>query len=152
MKPTHIYNIIIQASNAQLWDAIINPEITQHYFFNLRVESEWVVGKEINFFNAEGDDIISGSILEINPISKVVYSFRGHTDAEDKRDPDSRVTFEIEELNANACRLIVIHDEFERENTTYKNVGNGWPTVLSGLKTYLETGEPLVIELNEESE
>ncbi len=145
MKPRHVYNIIIQTSNALLWDALTNPEITQHYFFDLKVKSSWQPGDSIEYFNPEGEDIISGEILECKPISKIVYSFRGHTAANDERDPFSRVTFEIEELHANACRLLVVHDEFESENTTYRNVGGGWPTILSGLKTWLETGQPLLI-------
>ena len=149
MKPKHVYNIIIQTSNALLWDAIINPDITEHYFFNLRVKSDWALNSNIEYLDPEGQDIISGKILEINPISKVVYSFRGHTNENEKRDPFSRVTFEIEELHTNACRLIVVHDEFEQENTTFANVGGGWPTILSGLKTWLETGKPLITDASD---
>ncbi len=149
MKPKHVYNIIIQTSNALLWDALINPEITQHYFFKLKVKSEWRSGARVEYFNPEGEDIISGEVITCQPISKIVYSFRGHTAANGERDPYSRVCFEIEELHANACKLTVVHDDFESENTTYNNVGGGWPTILSGLKTYLETGKPLIVEADD---
>ena len=149
MKPKHVYNTIIQTSNALLWDAITNPDITRHYFFDLRVESQWSVGSKVQYINSDGVDIISGKILEIEPISKVAYSFRGHAAANGERDADSRVTFEIEALHANACKLTVVHDDFESENTTYSNVGGGWPTILSGLKTYLETGKPLALEADD---
>ena len=149
MKPKHVYNIIIQTSNALLWDAITNPEITQHYFFNLRVECDWNEGSNVTYVDPNGVDIIAGKILEVNPITRVVYSFRGHSAENGERDPDSRVSFEIEELHANACKLTVVHDEFESENTTYTNVGGGWPTILSGLKTWLETGKPLIVEADD---
>jgi len=149
MKPKHVYNIIIQTSNALLWDAITNPDVTQHYFFNLRVQSDWELNANIEYFDPEGQGIISGKILEISPISKIVYSFRGHTAENGERDPYSRVTFEIEELHANACRLTVVHDDFDNENITYANVGGGWPTILSGLKTLLETGNPLIIDASD---
>ncbi|MEM7363357.1 MAG: SRPBCC family protein [Pseudomonadota bacterium] len=147
MKPKHVYNIVIQTTNALLWDAITNPDITEHYFFNLRVDSDWSVGSEVVYVNGEGEDIIRGEILEVNPISRVVYSFRGHVDEDGRRDPFTRVTFEIESLHDNACRLIVIHDQFDEENTTYGNVGGGWPTILSGLKTLLETGRSLELDV-----
>ena len=145
-KPKHVYNVIIQTTNEKLWDAITNPDITQHYFFGLRVISEWNVGSDIAYLNNAGEESIRGIIIECSPQSKVVYSFRGHKDMSEAQDPDSRVSFEIEQLGSNTCKLTVVHDEFETENTTYVNVGNGWPTILSGLKTYLETGKPLVIE------
>ncbi len=146
MKPKHVYTIVIQTSNALLWDAITNPEITQHYFFNMRVQSDWQANSDIVYLNKEGEDIVRGEIIECRPISKLVHSFRGFKLESGEREPTSRVSFEIEELSANACKLTVIHDEFETEDVTYDSVGQGWPTILSGLKTWLETGKPLVVE------
>lgn len=140
-KPKHLYNMIIQTTVDALWDALINPEITQQYFFDLRVDSKWEVGAPIEYIGSEEKAFIQGEILEFTPKSKIVYSFKGGWE----EDPASRVSFEIEALGTNACKLIVVHDEFETETTTFTNVGNGWPTILSGLKTLLETGKPLTI-------
>ncbi len=143
-KPSQIYKTIIQTSQNKLWEALINPDITQHYFFGLRVNTDWQTGSDISYSNESEEAIIQGKILLCEPKQKISYTFKGHKNDTGNMDADSRVTFEIEELSSNACQLTVVHDEFPSENTTYQNVGNGWPTILSGLKTYLETGKPLI--------
>ena len=57
----------------------------------------------------------------------------------------SRVTWEIEKLG-DTCRLTLVHDEFDGENATYHSVEHGWSQILSGLKTLIETGQPLVVD------
>lgn len=145
-KPQHVFNTIIQTTNEKLWDALTNPEVTRHYFLGLRVQSDWQIGSPIVHLNDAEEDICEGTIVECVPPTRIVYTFRGHKDDSGHRDPYSRICFEIEELSANACRLLILHDGFGEENTTFNNVGNGWPTILSGLKTYLETGKPLNLE------
>lgn len=143
-KPKHIFTTIIQTDASSLWDALINPKITQQYFFGLSVETDWKEGNDLAYLNSQGEAQIEGKIIDTVPNHKLVYSFSGHCDEEDK-EPPSRVTFEIEEMGK-ACKLTLTHDEFEEGSKEYINVGNGWPTVLSGLKTLLETGKPLIIE------
>ncbi len=145
-KPKHVYHVVIQTTAAKLWQALIQPDITQHYFFGLRVESDWGDGSAIEYRNNEGEAMVAGRIIESVAERSLVYSFRGFKIEGDKREPDSRVSFEIEALGENACKLTVVHDDFPSENTTFREVGNGWPTILSGLKTWLETGKPLIIE------
>ena len=144
MKPKHIYVAYIQTNIDSLWAALTEPDNTENYFFGTRIKSGMKVGDEITFDMENGDAAIQGKILENTPKSKFVYSFRGDKLEDGNRDPYSRVTYELE-ATENACKLTVIHDEFTQENHTYTNVGGGWPTILSGLKTYLETGKKLEI-------
>lgn len=55
------------------------------------------------------------------------------------------MTWEIESRGASLCLLCLVHDEFDSETKTFRNVANGWPFIVSNLKTLLETGEPLVV-------
>ena len=144
MKPKHVYVAYIQTNIDNLWAALTEPDNTENYFFGTRIKSGMKVGDEITFNMENGDAAIQGEILENTPKSKFVYSFRGDKLEDGNREPYSRVTYELE-TTENACKLTVIHDEFMEENNTYTNVGGGWPTVLSGLKTYLETGKKLEI-------
>ena len=142
-KPKHVYHTIIQTTQEKLWDALVNPEITRNYFFNFTVDSDWQVGSEIQYTNESGEVMLQGEILECNASHRLVYSFRGFEIEPGVREPYSKVTFELEEISENATKLTVVHDEFPEKNKTFENVGNGWPTILSGLKTFLETGKPL---------
>ena len=144
MKPKHVYVAYIQTNIDSLWAALTEPDNTENYFFGTRIKSGMKVGDEITFNMENGDAAIQGEILENTPKSKFVYSFRGDKLEDGNREPYSRDTYELE-TTENACKLTVIHDEFMEENNTYTNVGGGWPTVLSGLKTYLETGKKLEI-------
>lgn len=144
-KPKHIYTTIIQTDAETLWNALINPEVTQQYFFGLTVQMSLKEGSEISYVNDEGKEQIEGKIIESIPNKKLVHSFLGYCDGEKADEPPSRVTYEIEDMG-NACKLILTHDQFEISSQEYINVGNGWPLVLSGLKTLLETGEPLIVE------
>ena len=73
---------------------------------------------------------------------RLVTSYQARWDPDVAQDPPSRVTYEIESMGQ-ASRLTVTHDGFDTENATYHQIGEGLPIVISGLKTLLETGQPL---------
>ncbi len=142
-KPKHRLVTVIQTTPEKLWAALTQPEMTRQYFFGLSVTTDWRVGADLTYLRPDGNPEIRGEVLEVIPNRKLVYSFNGECAEENQAgDPPSRVTFEIEPMGA-ACKLILVHDGFDTETTTYEGVGNGWPLVLSGLKTLLETGKPL---------
>ena len=141
-KPKHIFTTIIQTSAENLWDALINPDKTQQYFFGLKVHSKWEKDAKIVYIKSDGDNEIEGKILEVIPFKKLVHTFCGdHKNAEGEPTP-SRVTYEIEEMG-NACKLTLIHDDFDDETEAYTSTAQGWPIIISSLKTLLETGKPL---------
>jgi len=149
-KPAHVFTTIIQTSKEALWTALTDPKQTQLYFFGLSVKTTWKEEADITYLRPDGSPEIMGKVLEVEPFKKLVHSFCGQCNKEEKKDPFSRVTYEIEEMGQ-ACKLTLIHDEFGGETETYKGTGNGWPLVISGLKTLLETGEPLEMEMAKES-
>ena len=144
--PRHIYEIFIRTTPQKLWDAITKPEFTRQYFYGSLVKSDWKVGSPVVHTDAEGKPMLEGRVLEVDPPWRLVTTFasRYNHSAELQKDPPSRVTWEIER-RGDACKLTLVHDDFDHETATYKSVRSGWNPVLSGLKTLLETGQPLVI-------
>ena len=143
-KPQQVYVTYIQTDINSLWAALTEPDETVNYFFGTKLVSGMKKGDKISFDMTDGDTAIQGEILENTPKSKFAYTFRGNkiNDDSEQREPYSRVTYELEETE-NAVKFTLIHDEFEDENQTFSSVSGGWPIVLSGLKTYLETGKSL---------
>lgn len=143
-KPKHVFTTIIQTSAHDLWSALTTSDQIQNYFFGLKLNTDWKEGASVDYINDDGSVEIAGKVLEFSPHTKLSHSFNGKCREGQKSDAASRVTYEIEDLGK-ACKLTLVHDEFDGETETYKNTGGGWPTILSGLKTFLETGKPLEI-------
>ena len=124
-----------------MWEAITNPEIRAKYHFGSRVESEWSPGSrfEMVHYNAEGP-LMEGENLEVDPPRRLVQSQRALWGPEVIAEGTTRVTWEIEPVG-DSCRLTVTHDQL-RDGANEQLFG-GWPMILSGLKTWLETGELL---------
>jgi uncharacterized protein YndB with AHSA1/START domain len=72
-----------------------------------------------------------------------VQGWRSLFDPEQAVEDESRVTWEIEPQDNGTCLLVIVHDRLEGAPKTAASVAGGWMTVLSGLKTLLETGKPL---------
>jgi len=136
-----IFEIYIKTTPERLWDAITNPEIRRIYSFGIRVESAWTTGSPyVGKGSGEMPLLIEGDNLVVDPPRKLVQSFNALWSDEVKAEPTSRVTWEITPV-ADSCMLRVTHDEL-REHANDELYG-GWMMILSGLKTYLETGERL---------
>jgi len=138
----HVFITYIKASKEKIWDALTNGELTRHYYYDSVLRTDLKVGSKIEYVikDETGKEriAVTGEILELEPNSRLSHSFL----FPQNRDPLSRVTFELEEVD-NLVKLTVIHDQFEKETETYRSVSQGWPLILSGLKTYLETGKTL---------
>ena len=88
---------------------------------------------------------VDGEVLEADPPRRLVHTWRSLYDAEAAAEPHSRVTWEIERQEDGTALLTVVHDQLDESPKTAESVsGTGWIMVLSGLKTLLETGQPLV--------
>jgi uncharacterized protein YndB with AHSA1/START domain len=136
-----VFEIYIKTTPERLWDAITNSEMRQKYTFGVGVESDWTPGSPYRASNARVPALISeGENLEVDPPRRLVQSFTALWSDDVKREGTSRVTWEIEQV-ADSCRLTVTHDELS-EHANNELYG-GWPMILSGLKTLLETGETL---------
>jgi uncharacterized protein YndB with AHSA1/START domain/DNA-binding transcriptional ArsR family regulator len=145
-SPKHVYEIYIRTTPDKLWAAITKPEFTRQYFYGSEVKSDWKIGSPVTHTDAAGKSMLEGKVIEVDPPHRLVTTFAArfnHDDAS-QNDRPSRVTWLIEQRGA-TCKLTLTHDDFDHETATYKSVGPGWNPVLSGLKTLLETGQPLVI-------
>jgi len=140
----HVYEVYIRTTPERLWSALTDPALTKQYFYGTSVRSEWKVGSTIEHVGPDGAVALKGKILEMTPPRRLVTTFTQEHDAEARHERPSRVTWEIVP-RGEVCLLTVTHDDFDEGSKTYKSVRLGWNPVLSGLKTLLETGEPLVI-------
>jgi uncharacterized protein YndB with AHSA1/START domain len=140
-----VFEIYIKTTPERLWQAITDPELRSRYSFGVRVESDWNPGSAYRGIAGDGTvspgvTILEGENLEVDSPRRLVQSFRALWGDDAKAEGTSRVTYEIEQV-ADSCRLTVTHDQL-REGANEELYG-GWPMILSGLKTLLETGEDL---------
>ncbi|HSC49003.1 MAG TPA: SRPBCC domain-containing protein [Gaiellaceae bacterium] len=135
-QATQVYQVFIKATPEAIWDAITKPEFTERYFYGVRIEN--TPEKRIT---GEWGEMPT---YEFDPPRKLVHGWRSEYDPELAAEDESRVTWEIEPQDGGYALLTVTHDRLENSPKTAESVsGTGWMMVLSGLKTLLETGEPL---------
>lgn len=136
-----VFEIYIQTTPERLWEAITDPTIRSKYHFGSRVESDWEEGSGYALVH-EGvtGSLVEGENLVVDPPWRLVQTMRALWGPEAEAEGTSRVTWEIEQVE-DSCRLTVTHDQL-RDGAPPELYG-GWPMVLSGLKTWLETGEEL---------
>jgi uncharacterized protein YndB with AHSA1/START domain len=140
-QTTQVYSIVIKATPEQVWDAITKPEFTQKFFYGQRVEN---TPDRHLWHNADGALIADSPTLEFDPPHRLVHGWSSSYDPELAAEAESRVTWEVESQDGGLTKLTVVHDQLEGAPKTAESVSGGWMFVLSGLKTLLETGEPLV--------
>jgi uncharacterized protein YndB with AHSA1/START domain len=155
-KPTFVYTTYIKTTPERLWQALTEPAFTRRYWFGVTFETDWQAGSAMTWHHrAVTTDDPEQVVLEAEPYRRLAFTWHAFTPelaasldvADDARDriaaePRSKVTFDIEPLG-DVVKLTVVHDGFEPGSVVAQMVGRGWPRVLSGLKTLLETGEEL---------
>src|SRR6266487_4055167 len=136
-----VFEIYIKTTPERLWQAITDSELRQKYSFGIGIESDWTPGSRYAAVHPQAPVPISeGENLEVDPPRRLVQSFTALWSDDVKSEGTSRVTWEIEPVG-DSCRLTVTHDQL-RDGANDELYG-GWPMILSGLKTLLETGETL---------
>jgi uncharacterized protein YndB with AHSA1/START domain len=135
-----VFEIYIKTTPERLWQAITDEELRRRYTFGVGVRSDWTPGSSYEAVHPQGGRISYGENVEVDPPRRLVQTFTAGWSDEVEAEGPSRVTWEIEQV-ADSCRLTVIHDEL-RDGANEELYG-GWPMILSGLKTLLETGESL---------
>jgi uncharacterized protein YndB with AHSA1/START domain len=139
---TQVYQVYIQATPEQIWEALTRPEFTQKYFYGTRVESELRVGSPFVYRAGDSEDLlVDGEVLESDPPKRLTVSWRFLYDPELAAEEPSQVTWEIEPQDGGYCKFTAVHSELGEK--TAEHVAGGWPWIVSGLKTLLETGKPL---------
>jgi uncharacterized protein YndB with AHSA1/START domain/DNA-binding transcriptional ArsR family regulator len=138
---TKVFEIYIKTTPERLWEAITDIDMRRRFNFGVGVESDWTPGSPYEAIHAGAPGVISaGENLEVEPPRRLVQSFNALWSEDVKREGTSRVTWEIEPV-ADSCRLTVTHDQLNEDGND--EIYGGWPMILSGLKTLLETGETL---------
>ncbi len=141
----HVFAVFIRTTPEQIWDALVSGRATRAYFWGTSIESDWTPGATVRFRDANGEIQVDGAVIEVDAPRRLVYTWHVNYHPEMAAEAPSRVTWEITDLGG-SCKLVLTHDQFPDESQVYEHVAvDGWGYVLSALKTYLETGEPLAI-------
>ncbi len=136
-----VFEIYIKTTPERLWEAITNPEIRAKYNFGARQVTDWTPGSHYEMGAPGAPGLLGEGVnLEVDPPRRLVQSMVALWGEDVKAEGTSRVSWVIEQV-ADSCRLTVTHDQL-REGANEELYG-GWPMILSGLKTWLETGELL---------
>jgi uncharacterized protein YndB with AHSA1/START domain len=145
-QASQLYQLFIKATPERIWEAITAPEFTTKYFHGSYVDSTFEPGATYDGYSADrSQHWVDGEVLEADPPRRLQHTWRSLYDPETAAEAHSRVTWEIQPQQDGTCLLTVVHDRLEDSPKTAESVsGAGWMTVLSGLKTLLETGRPLV--------
>ncbi|MGI8666362.1 MAG: ArsR/SmtB family transcription factor [Jatrophihabitans sp.] len=137
-----IYEVYIRTTPERLWDAITDSEIRGKYQFGVSVDTDWKPGSRLEMRHPNAPGLLGeGEVLEIDPPRKLVQSMVALWDEDVKAEGTTRITWEINDIGGGTCCLVVTHDQL-REGCNNQIYG-GWPMILSGLKSWLETGEVL---------
>jgi uncharacterized protein YndB with AHSA1/START domain/DNA-binding transcriptional ArsR family regulator len=159
-KPSFVYTTYIQTTPERLWEALTSPAFTERYW-NAAFETDWAPGSEM-VWNLSGVRIAHPEqvVLEAEPPRRLSFTWHTFTPelaravdgseemfAAARGEPRSKVTFELEPAGT-AVKLTVVHDGFPTDSAAAAMVSNGWPRVLSRLKTLLETGDTFRIDSN----
>jgi uncharacterized protein YndB with AHSA1/START domain len=140
-----VYVTYIAAPAERVWAALTSSEFTKQYFFGRSVESDWKQGSPWILRKPDGTSDVSGEVRESDPPHKLVVSWKVHM--EQFRDlPECIVSYEIEPAGENVVRLTMT-EAHPTPIPAYLLEGGrrGWPMILSGLKSLLETGKPLAL-------
>ncbi|MCC3374515.1 metalloregulator ArsR/SmtB family transcription factor [Cohnella sp. REN36] len=144
-KPRNVNRIAIKAKPEQVWQALTDPAKTSKFWFNCAIRSTWEANAPFELWKEDAKQA-EGVILDMDPPNKLVMSWRFLAIPNTADDVPSRITWEIEAHAeyAGVTLVTVVHDEFEQALPTAKVLENGLPIVLSGMKSFLETGTGLM--------
>ena len=136
-----VFEIYIRTTPERLWDAITDPDIRAKYHFGSHIESDWAPGSTYQQIHPKAPEpLVEGENLEVDPPHRLVQSMNALWGPEASAEGTSRVSWEIEPIG-DSCRLTVTHDQLHEDAP--EELYGGWPMVLSGLKTWLESGDLL---------
>ena len=135
-----VFEIFIKTTPERLWEAITDPQMRAKYSFGVGTQSDWTSGSPYRAGVPGVVEIAEGENLEVEPPRRLVQTFTALWSDEVTAQGTTRVTWEIEPVG-DSCRLTVVHDQLPASANA--ELYGGWPMILSGLKTLLETGEPL---------
>ncbi|HLX72142.1 MAG TPA: SRPBCC family protein [Verrucomicrobiae bacterium] len=144
-----VYATFIRTTPEKLWEALTSGDFSEKYWFGFRVEMELKAGGTVRILPPKGMEQHgdhAGKILVCEPNRKLVYTWnpKDKPEVARKRQSLSRVTYELTPMGA-MVKLRLIHEnllseDIEKDPNKFQGVNNGWPAVISSLKSLLETG------------
>jgi len=138
------YVIYIRTTPEKLWQALIEPEFTRQFWAETWQESEWKPGASWRIMIPDGRVADTGEILEFEPYRRIVLTWRNEFKPELRAEGHSRLTYELEPQQ-DSVKLTVLHEIDKTGSKFIQAVSQGWPPILSSLKSLLETGEALEV-------
>ena len=142
-KLAYTYDIYIGAPAAAVWRGIVDGEMTKHYAYGTRLDTTLKKGAPYAFVGDGGFKLVDGEILEVEPDKRLVISWSAHWDDAVAKDRPSRVIYELSAAGPSTTKLHIVHDDFDGPTATYTGSVEGWPLMMSSLKSLIETGKPL---------
>ncbi len=151
-KPTFVYTTYIRTTPEKLWEALTNGDFSEKYWFGFRIQIELKAGGKVRIvppagMEEHGDH--AGKVLVCEPFRKLVYTWNPKDEPEvaAKRESPSRVTYELTPMGP-LVRFRLIHEnllpeDLETNPNTFRGINNGWPAVISSLKSLLETDQAI---------
>jgi len=144
-RSSFVYVTYIRTTPEKLWEALTDPQVIRQYRFNMIVECEWKKGSPWKMARADGSLTDTGEILEIDPPRRMVIRWQIEWKPELKAEGPGRCTFELEPMES-AVKLTITHEIDRPESKLVTAVSDGWPLVLSNLKSLLETGKVAITD------
>lgn len=139
-KPLHIYKSYIRGTAEEVWDAITNPAKTVQYFYGTAVESAWQVGSSMSYYHPDGRQASEGEILAIDPPKRLEFTFRALWDEQLAAEGPAREVWRLNPVNEMVELVIELYDAGPR---TVADFSEGFPYIVAGLKSLVETGVAL---------
>ena len=142
-KPEFIYITYIETTPEKLWQALTEGDFTERYWFGVRLRSDWTIGSSFEMVRTDGSISDAGKVVEYDPPRRLAYTFVNLSD-EYKGEPPALATFVIEP-HGKLVKLTVTQQGFVEGGKFLAGVSQGWPAILSSLKSLLEKGNALEI-------
>jgi uncharacterized protein YndB with AHSA1/START domain len=137
----HVYEIIIGSTPENVWRALTDGEVTQKYYFNTRVESDWTVGSDFRHYDREGGLSSEGKVLAVEPLSHLKTTFEPKWIPSDGNEP-STVAWDLKPLNSSTL-LKLTHANIDDATFAEAEMHVGWIYIISSMKSLLETSKAL---------
>ena len=142
-KPRLVYQIIIKAPQERVWEAITKPEFTAHYYYGSTLKTDLTVGSPFTYHMPNGSPIVEGAVVLSDPPNRLVHTYHSLWPPLNE-DAPTKVIWELASMPGGVTKVTVVHEDFQGETATYQGLqSGGWTWILSNMKTYLETGEPM---------
>ena len=139
--PTHVYQTYIKCRPDDAWNAIVNGDQTVHYYYGTRVESDFTEAAPIRYLSPDGSVVADGVIIAVDEPRRLELMFHARWDQELSDEGPVRMVWIIDE--SNGLTSVTVESYMDPDSKAYTDFSGGIPYIVAGMKTLLETGEPL---------